>query len=185
MHFLEISNEKIIKQDLINKFNYNNVENLPKLKQLTLNFGCKSFNAQKFATTLLALEIIASKKGSITTAKKANILLKVQKGQPAGCKVVLRKKEMYTFLNKILIEILPRVKSFLGFKAQTQASTISFQLLSNEIVLQEFENVYPLFANLPHLDITISTNAKNQKELMFLVKSIRLPIYEKKPLNQT
>ena len=89
----------------------------------------------------------------------------------------------YTFLNKMFIEILPRVKNFLGFKIQAQASTLSFQLRSNEIMLQEFENVYPLFASLPHLDINILTNAKNQKELMFLIKSIKLPIYKEKSSN--
>ena len=45
-------------------------------------------------------------------------------------------------------------------------------------MLQEFENQYPLFANLPHLDIQVSTNSKNQKELMFLIKSTKIPIYK-------
>jgi large subunit ribosomal protein L5 len=184
MHFSEISNKKIIKHDLLNKFHYNNIKDLPELKQVTLNFGCKSFNAQKFATTLLALEILASKKGSITTAKKANLLLKIQKGQPAGCKVILKKKEMYTFINRILIEILPRIKNFTGFKVQTQTSTLSFQLPSNQIVLQEFENVYPLFSNLPHLDISILTTAKNRKELMFLTQSLKIPVYEGESLDE-
>ena len=98
---IEIFNKKIIKHDLINKFNYTNIQKIPKIQKLTLNFGCKNFNIQKFATTLLALEIIASKKGGLTIAKKANILLKIQKGQPAGCKVTLRKKDIHSFLNKI------------------------------------------------------------------------------------
>ena len=178
MHFIKVSNKKIIKHDLINKFNYTDIKDIPEIKQLTLNFGCKNFNIQKFATTFLALEIIAAKKGQLTIAKNANILLKIQKGQPAGCKVTLKKKEIYFFLNKVLIEILPKIKNFEGFKIQTQTSTFNFQLLSNEIMLQEFENQYPLFANLPHLDIQVSTNSKNQKELMFLIKSTKIPIYK-------
>jgi len=180
MHFLENYNRRIIKHDLINKFKYNNIKNVPKLKEVILNFGCKNFNIQKFATTLLALEIIASKKSSLTIAKNANILLKIQKGQPAGCKVVIKRKEIYTFLNKMLLEILPRLKNFLGFKIQIRTSTFSFQLLNNEIMLQEFEDQYPLFTNLPNLDIYISTNSKSKKELMFLAKSIKIPIYEEK-----
>jgi large subunit ribosomal protein L5 len=180
MHFLKISNKKIIKHDLINKFKYNNIQNIPEFKQLTFNFGCKNFNIQNFATTLLASEIIASKKGALTVAKNANVLLKIQKGQPAGCKVILKKKEIDTFLNKLLIEILPRVKNFLGFKISMQTSTFSFKLFSNEIALQEFENQYPLFANLPNLDIHISTNSKSKKELMFLIKSYKIPIYTSK-----
>lgn len=182
MHFIEISNKKIIKHDLINKFNYINIKNIPEIKQVTLNFGCKNFNIQKFATTLLALEIIAAKKGKLTIAKNANVLLKIQKGQPTGCKVTLKKKEMHFFFKRILIEILPKIKNFTGFKIQTQTSTFSFYILSNEIMLQEFEDQYPLFTNLPHLDIHILTNAKNHKELMFLIKSNKIPILSKTKL---
>lgn len=180
MNFTENFNKKIIKNDLINKFNYKNIKNIPEIKQLTLNFGCKHFNIQKFATILLALEIITSKKAKLTIAKKANILIKIQKGQPAGCKVTLRKKEINFFLNKLLIEVLPKIKNFTGFKIQTQTSNFSFQLLSNEIILQEFEEQYPLFATLPNLSIHISTNSKNQKELLFLMKYFKIPIYQNK-----
>ena len=61
MHFLSYYNEKIIKHDLINKFTYNKPAEIPELKKITLNFGCKNFPIQKFATTLLALEIITNK----------------------------------------------------------------------------------------------------------------------------
>lgn len=175
MNFIEVYNKKVIKHDLINKFNYTNTINIPEIKQLTLNFGCKNFSIQRLATTLLALEIIAAKKGNLTIAKNANIILKIQKGQPAGCKVTLKKKEIYFFLNKMLIEILPKTKDFTGFKIQTQVSTFSFQLLSDEITLQEFKDQYPLFANLPNLDIHVLTNSKNHKELLFLIKSTKIP----------
>jgi large subunit ribosomal protein L5 len=91
MHLLNIFNNKIIKHDLVNKYHYKNLQNLPKLKKITLNFNCTNFNTQKFATTLLALEIITAKKGSLTTAKVPNVLLKIQKGQPVGCKITLKK----------------------------------------------------------------------------------------------
>jgi large subunit ribosomal protein L5 len=177
MNFLKTYNKKIIKHDLINKFYYKNIKKIPEIKQLTLNFGCKNFNLQNFATTLLALEILTTKKGKLTLAKNVNVFMKIQKGQPAGCKLVLRKKEIDFFFNKLFIEILPKIKNFTGLKIQTKASTFYFQLLNNQIVLQEFESQYPLFAKLPHLDVHISTNSKNRKELIFLIKSIKIPIH--------
>ena len=90
MDFFENYYKRIIKQDLINKFTCYD-KNLPEIKKITLNFGCKNFTIQKFAITMLALEIITFKKGTITTAKKPNVLLKIQKGQPAGCKVYFKK----------------------------------------------------------------------------------------------
>jgi large subunit ribosomal protein L5 len=176
MNFLKYYNHKIIKHDLVNKYKYNNVNDIPKLKKIILNFGCKNFNIQKFATTLLALEIITTKKSSLTIAKSANVLLKIQKGYPAGCKVILREKEMYTFLTRLFLEILPKLKNFSGFRLDAKTSSFSFKLLSNQIVLQEFEEQYPLFANIPQLDIHISTDSKTRKELLFLIKSLKFPI---------
>jgi large subunit ribosomal protein L5 len=182
MHLFKDLNEKIIKHDLINKYIYKNTKNLPKLKNITLNFGCNNFNIQKFAITLLALEIITSKKGSLTASNSANVLLKIQKGQPAGCKVTLEKKDIYKFLDKLIIENLPRLQNFSGFKIKIKTSTVSFKLSNKEISLQELNNQYPLFENLPYLDINISTTAKSHKEILFLLKSIKIPIYEKKTI---
>ena len=128
MHFLEYSYKKIIKQDLINKFKYNNLNKIPKLKKLTLNFSCKKLTIQNFATTMLALEIIGAKKGSLTVSKNANILLKIQKGQPSGCKLILEKKTMYDFLTKLFVTILPKLKNFLGLKITTTTHTFFFKL---------------------------------------------------------
>jgi len=178
MNFLKYYNKRIIKNDLINKFKYNNTKNIPELKRIILNFGCKNFDIQKLATTLLALEIITTKKSTITVAKTANVLLKIQKGHPAGCKVILKEKEIHNFLTRLFVQILPKLKNFAGFKLKVNISSFSFKLFNNELVLQELEEQYPLFANLPNLDIHISTNAKTQNELFFLLKSLKFPIYK-------
>lgn len=179
MYSLENYNERIIKHDLLNKFKYSNVKSIPNLNKITLNFGCKNFNIQKFATTFLALEIITKKRSTLTLAKNANVFLKVQKGQPAGCKVVLKKKEVYVFLTKLFLEILPRIKNFKGFNIQIETSCFFFKLLNNEILLKEFEEHYPLFADLPNLDVHISTDASHREELIFLIKSIKFPQLKK------
>lgn len=178
MHFLKYYNKKIIKQDLINKFKYKNLNDIPKLKKVTLNFRCKNLTIQRLATTMLALEILVIKKCSITVAKNANILLKIQKGQPAGCRVTLKQETMYNFLTKLFLEILPRLKNFLGLKVETTVHNFSFKLNNNEIVLKEFEEQYPLFSNLTDLNVNISTNSKNNEELRFLIESFKFPIYD-------
>ena len=175
MNFFENYYEKIIRQDLTNKFTFNNNKDIPKLEKITLNFGCKNLSIQKFAITMLALEIIALKKGTITTTRKPNVILKIQKGQPAGCKVELKNDQIYSFLTRLNIEILPKLKNFRKFKLEKQIFNFFFQIPGNEIILKEFENHYPLFSNLPALDINILTNTKNTKEILFLAKAIKLP----------
>ena len=179
MNFLKIYYKKIIRQDLTNKFIFTNNKKIPKIKKITLNFGCKNFSIQKFAVTILALEMISLKKGTITVTKKPNVLLKIQKGQPAGCKVELKNHNIYLFLTKLNLEIIPKLRNFQGFNIEKQISNFFFQIPGNNILLKEFENHYPLFSNLPTLDINIFTTTKNSKELLFLAKAIKLPLYQK------
>ena len=174
MSFLQTYYKRIIKQDLTNKFIFSNNNKIPKLKEIILNFGCKTVSIQKFATIMLALEIISLKKGTITITKKSNVILKIQKGQPAGCKVKLKNQQMYLFLTKLHLEIMPKLKNFQGFTVEKQIFNFFFQIPGNEIVLKEFENQYPLFSNLPILDINIFTTTKNSKELIFLAKAMKL-----------
>ena len=117
MSFLRVYYKKIIKYDLINKFVYKNNKTVPKLINVILNFGCINFNIQKFATTLLALEILTLKKSALSIQRKnVNVLLKLQKGQPAGCKIILEKKEINTFLTRLHLEILPKLKNLFLLK---------------------------------------------------------------------
>lgn len=177
MNLLKTLENRILKQDLINKYRYKNINELPKIKKIILSFSCTTETIQKFATTMLALEMIASKKSSLTTSKSANVFLKVQKGQPAGCKVVLKKKYIYNFLEKLILEILPKLTNFSGFHVQAKGSTLSFKLFSRELLLKELENQYPLFDNLPVLDIHIITTAQTKKECLFLAKTLKIPLF--------
>ena len=184
MHFLEHYYEKIIKQDLINKFNYKTINKLPKLKKIILNFGCEKLSIQKIAKTLLAMELITTKKSTITVAHNSNILLKIQKGYPAGCKIILTKTTMYQFLAKLLIEIFPKIKDFSDLKIDIKKNIFSFKLNNNNLVLKELEEQYPLFSDLPDLDVNIQTNSKTKNELLFIIKSLKLYISPKKLFNQ-
>ena len=177
MNFFKIYYKRIIRHDLANKFIFTNNKKIPKFKKIILNFSCKNLSIQKFAITMLALEIISLKKGTLTVTKKPNVILKIQKGHPAGCKVELKNQEIYSFLTRLNLEIVPKLKNFHGFKMEKQISNFFFQIPSNKITLKEFEDHYPLFSNLPALDINIFTTTKNSKKLIFLAKSIKLPFY--------
>jgi large subunit ribosomal protein L5 len=179
MNFFENYYKRIIRQDLTNKFLFDSNKDIPKLKKITLNFGCTNLSIQKFAVTMLALEIITLKKGTITTTRKPNVILKIQKGQPAGCKVELKNSQIYSFITRLNIEILPKLKNFHKFRLNNQQFNAFFQIPGNDIILKEFESHYPLFSNLPTLDINILTNTKKDKEILYLAKSIKLPFYKK------
>ena len=178
MHFLEYYYQNIIQYDLLNKFRYKNIKKLPKLQKIVLNFGCKNSDIKNLSTALLSLELITNKRGNLIVSKNSNILLKIKKGNPVGCKVILKKTFMYNFFAKILINIFPRIKNFTEFNTQKNKlknNAFSYKL-TNALTFLELEQNYYLFNNLPNLNITVTTNTKTKKELVFLLHSFKLPL---------
>jgi large subunit ribosomal protein L5 len=176
MNILENYYKKVIKYDLINKFFYNTLNDIPELKKIILHFGCKSFEIKNIAAALLSLELITTKLGNITQSKRANILLKIRKGYPVGCIVILTNTIMYQFLFKLLTEVFPNLKEFKGITVSKRLGQKNFSFtLTDLISFKELEKQFYLFTNLPPLNITLVTNTKTRKELLYLLKSFKLP----------
>lgn len=177
MHFLTKFYNKNLKYELINKFIYSKSSDIPKLKKIILNFGCKTADLKQLSSSLLAIEFITNNKGTMTKTKKSNILFKIRKGNPTGCKIILSKFNAYNFLSKLIIEIFPRLKNFSGFNSykKIKKNAVSYDL-HETFTFKELENHYYLFNNLSKLNITIVTNTKNQAEIIYLLKSLQLPI---------
>jgi large subunit ribosomal protein L5 len=178
MTLLENYYKKVIRYDLINKFFYNNLGDVPELKKIILNFGCKSFEIKNIAASLLSLELITTKKGTLTKSKRANVLLKIRKGYPVGCMVVLTKAKMYQFFFKLLTEVFPTLKDFRGIQVSKNLKSKSFSLtLMDLITFKELEKQFYLFTNLPPLNIILVTNTKTRKELIYLLNSFKVPFF--------
>lgn len=166
---------KIVKYDFINTFNYQNLNQLPDLNKIVLNFGYSKSNLKYLISGLLALEFISSKKGKLTKSKNLNLLLKIKKGNPIGCKVILKKNYMRLFYFKLITLIFSKVKSsqLPKFPCHLQTpKSVSFQLRS-PLFFAELENQFQFFRSIPSLDITLCTSSQSQKELLFLLKSIK------------
>jgi large subunit ribosomal protein L5 len=172
MHFLEHYYNTIIKYDLVYKFNYKNLKKIPKLNKIFLNFGCKTFELKKLTTSLLALQLLTSKKGNLTISKKANIILKIREGTPVGCSIILSKKEMYKFLGKLIFEILPKLKNKNLIKTLKTKNALTYNF-SNPLIFKEFEKNYLFFNSLKNLQITFITNTSINEELFFLLNSFK------------
>jgi large subunit ribosomal protein L5 len=178
MNFFENHYNNILKYDLINKFYYKNHKQIPKLNKIILNFSCKDINLKKLISSIIALELITTQKSIVTTSKKSNIILKIRKGNPTGCKVTLRKKNMYNFFFRLISEVFSNIKLFEGFsnkKFKNKTNSFSFNI-SKTLFIYELENYYQFFKDLPKLQIVIVTNSLSSFELIFLLKSYKFPI---------
>lgn len=176
-NILENYYKKIIRRDLLNKFSYNAIGDVPKLKKIILNFGCKNSEIKNLAASLLAIELIGVQKGVLTQSRHANVLLKIRKGHPVGCVIVLKKDRMYDFLMKLLIDVFPTLRDFKGITITKKwiAPSISFTI-KDLISFKELEKQFYLFANVPPLNITVVTNTKTKTELVYLLDAFKLPI---------
>jgi large subunit ribosomal protein L5 len=173
----QIHSKKNIQYDLLSQFTHKNFYYTPELKKIVLNFGCKSFEIKTIAASLSALELITTKQGTVTKAKRPNIMLKVRKGHPVGCVVVLTKTQMYDFFLKLLTQVFPNLKDFKGVKVSKKLKNKSFSLTLTDLInFEELEKQFYLFTNLPPLNIILVTNAKSRKELMYLLHSFKIPL---------
>jgi large subunit ribosomal protein L5 len=174
MTFLKKFYKTVFKYDLLNKFTYDKTKNLPAIKKIILNFGCKNTKLKNLAASFLALELISCQKGILTKTRKSNLFLKIRKGNPVGCKVVLKNKQMFHFLERNLNEILTKEKNVykIDLSPLVKKSFFSYEI-HNKFTFNELEKHYYLFNDLEKLDITIVLNLKFKKELIFLLKSFK------------
>jgi len=173
MHFLEHYYNNIIKKDLINRFNYKSIKKIPKLEKIVVNFGCKSFELKKLASSILSLQLITTKKGMLTVSKKPNLLLKIRKGNPVGCKLLLTKNLMYVFFTRLITEIFPRIKNKQLIKKHFFTSSLTYNI-ENALFFKELEKNYLLFNDIKNFQVTFVTNTKTKEELCFLLDSFKI-----------
>lgn len=159
--------------NLLTKLNYTNIFEIPKITKICLNIGFKDANIEKkkLINIILFLKLITNQKPLITKSKKNNIFLKIKKNSIIGCKITLRKKNIFYLLEKILFFILPNLRNIkLNLKNK---SILNFQI-QNIFDFLEFQTEFLKFKNIPPIDISIHTNVNNNNELFLLLNSIFL-----------
>jgi len=175
MHSIKNLYTKNVKYDLINKFYYKNIKKLPELKKIVFNFGCKSTHIKKLAASLLALELITEKKGSIRRSKKPNLTLRVKKGNPTGCIVTLNKNHLkINFIYKMLFEILTQIKlkhsNEFSLKSMRNGVSFACTIKNPSNYFRCLKDHYNLFNDLSHLNVIIITDSLKKKEALFFFK---------------
>ncbi|MBO8407360.1 MAG: 50S ribosomal protein L5 [Proteobacteria bacterium] len=169
--------EKEIVPELIKEFGYKNALEVPKLDKIVLNMGVGEAVADKKKLDSAAADLtaIAAQKSVITHAKKSIATYRLREGQPIGCKVTLRGKRMYDFLDKLITVALPRVKDFRGLSKSkfdgrgNYAFGIKEHLIFPEISVDKIDAIRGM-------DIVIATTAKTDDEARALLTKIGLPL---------
>ncbi|WP_408955514.1 50S ribosomal protein L5 [Natroniella sp. ANB-PHB2] len=162
---------------LMEKFDYDNVMEVPKLEKVIINMGLgeASEDANLLDQATESIETITGQKPVITRAKKSVANFKIRAGMPVGCKVTLRGEEMNEFLYKLINVALPRVRDFRGLSAKSFDGRGNYSLgLSNNTVFPEI-NVDEIDKILG-MDIVIVTTAETDEEAKELLSLMKLPL---------
>ena len=117
---------------------------------------------------MVLLKLITNQEPITTKSKKNNIFLKIKKGSIIGCKITLRNKQKFIFLEKLLIFILPNIKQ-IPFNLK-EKEILNFQI-QNILNFFELETEFLKFKNIPPIDISIHTNSKKNQELFLFFNS--------------
>lgn len=176
MNRLEEKYKKEVVPSLMGKYNYRTVMLVPKIEKIVVNMGVGDAlaNSKNLEAAVSDLAKITGLKPIETKAKKSIAAFKVREGHKIGCKVTLRGKRMYEFLDKLISIGLPRVRDFRGLSSKSfdgrENYTIGIkeQLIFPEINFDEVEKVRGM-------DIVIVTTAKNNEEAFELLKELGVP----------
>ena len=172
--------DKELVPKLQKELNLSNIMEVPKITKITLNMGVGEAVGDKKIMNFAVkdLELIAGQKPVVKNAKKSIAGFKIREGWPIGCKVTLRKKKMYEFLDRLISVAIPRIRDFRGFTVKSFDGTGNYSLgITEQIVFPEID--YDKVDKLRGLNITITTTAKTNEQGIALLKSFDFPFKEK------
>ena len=176
MNRLQERYENEVVKSLMEKFNYSSKMQAPKIEKIVLNIGVGDAvsNSKLLDDAVNELTLITGQKPVVTRAKKSIAGFKLREGQAIGCKVTLRGETMYTFLEKLIKIVLPRVRDFRGISNKAFDGRGNYTLgIKEQTIFAEI--VYDEVVKVRGMDIVFVTTAKTNEEALDLLKGFGLP----------
>ena len=175
---LELYKQKVL-PELKEKFGHKNTMSVPRIVKVVINMGVgKAIENRKILEDAQKhLGLIAGQRPMTTKAKKSVAGFQLREGNPIGCKVTLRGRRMYEFLDRLFNVALPRLRDFRGISPNSfdergnYTLGISEQVIFPEVNIEEVEFTQGM-------DITIVTSGKSKEESRELLRLLGAPFRE-------
>ena len=165
-----------IKTELVNKFNYSSVMEVPEIEKIVVNMGVGDAvqNAKVLDTAVEELAAITGQKPIITKAKRSIATFRLREGMPIGAKVTLRGERMYEFLDNLVSVSLPRVRDFRGVSKKAFDGRGNYTLgVKEQLIFPEID--YDKIDKIRGMDINFVTTAKTDEEARELLTLFGAP----------
>ena len=166
----------VIVDEMMKKFEYKNIMQVPKIDKIVINMGVGEAkdNAKVLEAAIKDLETISGQKAVVTRAKKSVANFKLREGMPIGCKVTLRGEKMYEFADRLINLALPRVRDFRGINPNAFDGRGNYSLgIKEQLIFPEIE--YDKVDKVRGMDICFVTTAKTDEEARELLTLFGMP----------
>ena len=176
MNRLQERYEKEVVPAMMEKFGYKNIMQVPKIEKVVIIMGVgEAKDNTKFLESAVSdLQIIAGQKPVLTRAKKSVANFKIRENMALGCKVTLRKTNMYEFVDKLVSIALPRVRDFRGVSAKAFDGRGNYSLgIKEQLIFPEIE--YDKVDKVRGMDIIFVTSANTDEEARELLRFLGMP----------
>ncbi|MCX7170962.1 MAG: 50S ribosomal protein L5 [Proteobacteria bacterium] len=162
--------------ELMTKFGYKSIMEVPRITKITLNMGVgEAIGDKKVLENAVGdMTKIAGQKPVVTKAKKAIAQFKIREGYPIGCMVTLRSDRMYEFLDRLVTVAMPRIRDFRGISGKGFDGRGNYNVgVKEQIIFPEIE--YDKIDALRGMNISITTTAKTDAEAKALLAAFKFP----------
>jgi large subunit ribosomal protein L5 len=167
---------EVVRGVLTERFGYGNPMRVPKLDKIVLNMGVgeATADAKKLQAAISDMTLISGQKPAVCRARKSVANFKLRQGMAIGCKVTLRGRRMYEFLDRLVNIALPRVRDFRGLPTKSFDGRGNYALgIKEQIVFPEIN--YDEVDEIRGLDVVICTTAPNDEEARALLEQFNVP----------
>lgn len=176
---LKYYKEKVV-PEMMKKFGYKNIYQVPKFEKIVINMGVGEAIANpKEAEDMAAeLAVITGQRPIITRSKKSISNFKLKENVPIGCKVTMRGKRMYEFFDRLVSVSIPRIRDFRGVPRKSFDGRGNYTLgVTDQIIFPEVD--VDKIKRTQGMDITIVTTSKTDKEAEGLMELMGMPFKAK------
>jgi large subunit ribosomal protein L5 len=167
---------EVVRPALTERFGYRNPMRVPKLDKIVLNMavGEATADAKKLQSAISEMALISGQKPAVCRARKSVANFKLREGMAIGCKVTLRGRRMYEFLDRLVNIALPRVRDFRGLSQKSFDGRGNYALgLKEQIIFPEIN--YDDVDEIRGMDVVICTTAPNDEEARALLEQFNVP----------
>ena len=176
MNRLRQKYENEVKNQMVEKFGYKSVMQIPTIDKIVINMGIVDAvsNSKVLDEAVAELALITGQKPVITRAKKSIAGFRLREGMPIGCKVTLRGERMYDFLDKLVSISLPRVRDFRGVSKKSFDGRGNYTLgVKEQLIFPEID--FDKVNKVRGMDIVVVTTANTDEEARELLTQLGMP----------